>query len=117
MVELVDGGSVIYGYTPSSLVSISSSGSQKHEVRIGVMLFGQPTKGKLNGGPGGLDNVFEDLEGGEGPEDDDCEDADEDEAGHAENDATSCREEDDRCRKERKTIFPAALRRTHSLEV
>ena len=60
--------------------------------------------------------MFEDLEGGEGPEDDDCEDADEDEAGHAENDATSCREEDDRWRKERKTIFPAALRRTHSLE-
>ena len=38
--------------------------------------------------------MFEEVEGGEGPVDDDCEDAGEDEADHEENDATSCWEGD-----------------------
>ena len=37
--------------------------------------------------------MFEELEGGEGPVDDDREDADENEADHEEDDATSCRED------------------------
>ena len=36
--------------------------------------------------------MFEELEGGESPVDDDCEDADEDEADHEEDHGTSCRE-------------------------
>ena len=67
----------------------------------------------MNGGPGGLE--LEELEGVEGPGDGDREDANENEADDDENDTTSCREEDDGWRKERKTIFTAVLGAVHKI--